>query len=340
MSWDEVEGVEWLITGGTGSLGKAIVEYLLRNKEAKGIRIYSRDEYKQWKMKQFIQENYGRTAPVSFLIGDVRDKERLSRALNGVDYVTNAAAMKQVPACEDDPMEAIKTNINGAMNVINCSIDAGVKKVMHISTDKAVYPINLYGATKTVAEKLFIDGNTYAPERTLFSCCRYGNVLGSRGSLIQLIQEKIKANQPIPLTHPDMTRFFVSLKTMVPFIIDKLLTMEGSEIFIPEMQSCRIIDLISCFGKDLTVEEIGIREGEKLHEDIISSEEIKHTKRYFGSDKKFGYFMITSDINPDYKEGMNKDSLNSFNNTHKLEENELQDFIKDFMEENNGANNV
>lgn len=280
MSWGDIDNTEWLITGGTGSLGKRLVSKLLTIKNVKGIRIYSRDEFKQWQLKQALNESLGEV-PISFLIGDIRDKERLNRACNGVTYIINAAAMKQVPACENDPFEAVKTNIRGSQNIINAAIDNNVKKVMHVSTDKAVEPINLYGATKMVAEKLFIDGNTYSPGKTKFSVCRYGNVLGSRGSIIQIIENCIKENKNVPLTHKDMTRFFVTLKTMSEFIINNILSCEGGEIFIPEMKSMKIIDLIQYFTNN--IQEIGIREGEKIHETIISEDEIKNTKYFAGN---------------------------------------------------------
>lgn len=282
MSWDDIDNTEWLITGGTGSLGKRLVSKLLNTKNVRGIRIYSRDEFKQWQFKQILNEMLG-DVPVSFLIGDVRDKERLNRACNRVDYIINTAAMKQVPACEEDPFEAIKTNVVGAQNVIDAAIDNKVKKVMHISTDKAADPINLYGATKMVAEKLFIDGNIYSPGRTRFSVCRYGNVLGSRGSIIQIIENCIEEKTPIPITDLEMTRFFVTLKQMSEFIIQNIFSIEGGEIFIPEMKSLKIIDLIRYFaGENHDIKEIGIRNGEKIHETIISENEAFYTKYYQG----------------------------------------------------------
>lgn len=326
MTWEDVERTEWLITGGTGSLGKTLIGILLNVPNIKGIRIYSRDEFKQWQLKQKIQElqkNHGLSVNISFLIGDVRDKQRLSRAMNGVDYVINAAAMKQVPACEDDPLEAIKTNINGAVNVIDCAIDNRVKKVLHISTDKAVYPINLYGATKMAAEKLFINSNVYAPGRTRFSCCRYGNVLGSRGSIIQVIEKCIDEKKAIPLTHPEMTRFFVTLEKMAEFIIESLFSMEGGEIFIPKMSSMKITDIISSVaGEDATTDVIGIRDGEKIHETIISYEESEFLKEFDD------YYIIDKYLKNKKKEYEMK-SIDSYSNQDFLTGKEVDKFLEE-----------
>jgi FlaA1/EpsC-like NDP-sugar epimerase len=297
---------EILVTGGTGSLGSTLVKKFLsmpKENQPKGIRIYSRDEFKQWKLKNEIDAQFT-GAPVSYLLGDVRDKIRLSRAMNGVDGVINTAALKQVPACEYNPIEAVHTNINGAENIIDCAIDNKVKKVLHISTDKAVYPVNLYGATKTVAEKLFLHAGIYAPDKTSFSCCRYGNVMASRGSLIPLLKEQFEKTSKVTLTHPDMTRFFVSLDYVTEFILHKLCIMKGEEIFVPKMPTIKIADLIKAVVPDAQIEITGIRPGEKLHEILITPEESENTivhDFYFTITKQFQdarRWTYSSDMNP------------------------------------------
>ena len=280
---------EILITGGTGSLGTTLLSTFLCMKDGpKGIRIFSRDEFKQWNVAKNLNKKFP-GAPVSFLLGDVRDKQRLDRAMAGVDFVINTAAMKQVPACEYNPIEAVRTNIHGAENIIDCAIDNKVKRALHISTDKAVYPVNLYGATKTVAEKLFLHANVYSPGRTLFSCCRYGNVLSSRGSIIPLITQQAQTGE-VTLTHKDMTRFFIHLPDVADFIIDKLQIMNGGEIYVPKMPTIKIYDLIKALAPDCSIKEIGIRKGEKLHEVLITKEEAENVifhDNYFkiGKDK-------------------------------------------------------
>ena len=263
---------EILILGGTGSLGQTISKILLENYKLHGLRIFSRDEFKQWKMKNDFKNKYNQN--VSFILGDVRDKNSLDRAMNRVDIIFNAAAMKHVPACEENPFESVKTNITGAMNIIDCAIDNKIKTVMHISTDKAVYPINLYGATKTVAEKIFIFGNVYTGNHAAnFSVCRYGNVIGSRGSIIPLFLEQGKTGK-ITLTDKEMTRFWISLEQVAKFIIAKAQLAKGGEIYIPKMKSVRIIDIITAmFGDEIKIETIGIREGEKIHECLMTEEE-------------------------------------------------------------------
>lgn len=276
---DFFKGKEILITGGTGSLGSTLLTTFLCMKDGpKGIRIFSRDEFKQWNLSNNLAKKYP-NAPVSFLLGDVRDKQRLDRAMAGVDFVINTAAMKQVPACEYNPIEAVRTNIHGAENVIDCAIDNKVKRVLHISTDKAVYPVNLYGATKTVAEKLFLHANVYSPGRTLFSCCRYGNVLSSRGSIIPLIKDQAKTGE-VTLTHKEMTRFFIHLPDVADFIVDKLQIMHGGEIYVPKMPTIAIYHLIKTIAPDCLIKEIGIRKGEKLHEVLITKEESESVEFY------------------------------------------------------------
>lgn len=270
-----------LVTGGTGSFGKKFTEIVLKAYKPHSIRIYSRDELKQSEMyKQFNDER------IRFLIGDVRDKDRLSRAMNGVDIVVHAAALKQVPAAEYNPIEAVKTNINGAANVIDCAIDNGVEKIMAISTDKAVHPVNLYGTTKLVAEKLFIQGNAYTGGRgTKFSCVRYGNVVGSRGSVVPLFLEQ-KNKGTLTLTDERMTRFWITLEQGVRFVVHCIGLMHGGEVFVPKIPSMRLTDLADAMAPDARKQFIGIRPGEKINEVLLTEDEARHTKEF----KK--YFVI------------------------------------------------
>lgn len=316
------QNTEILITGGTGSLGKAITKKLIENYKPRGIRIYSRDEFKQWVMQNELKKK-GYDKNIDFLIGDVRDKDRLSRAMNRVNLVFNAAAMKQVPACENNPIEAVNTNINGARNIIDTAIDNKVGIVMHISTDKAVYPINLYGATKTVAEKLFLHSNNYTGgHNTIFSVCRYGNVIGSRGSIVPLFLEQAK-NGRITITDKRMSRFWITLDTVADFIIQAAMTTDGNEIFIPRMSSVMISDVISVLAPGIPIDEIGIRKGEKLHECLITSEESEYAKIYDN-------MWI---INKNIKEEMcDRWSYTSDNNIF-LKESEIRELIKPFIQE-------
>lgn len=254
-----------LITGGTGSFGHHFVEYALKHYKPKKLIIYSRDEFKQFQMQNRFKEYYD---VLRFFIGDVRDKERLQRAMNGVDYVIHAAALKQVPACEYNPIEAIKTNVNGACNVIDASLDAGVEKVVALSTDKAVNPINLYGGTKLVSDKLFTAANAYSGENgTIFSVVRYGNVAGSRGSVIPFFQDIIdRGGTSLPITDYRMTRFWISLEQGVELVIKALGEARGGETFISKIPSFKITDLAQAMLPGCDMPEVGIREGEKLHE--------------------------------------------------------------------------
>lgn len=268
-----------LITGGTGSFGHHFVDYILAHYKPKKIIIYSRDEY-----KQFIMSNaYKKYEDIlRFFIGDVRDKERLKMALNGVDYVIHAAALKQVPACEYNPNEAIKTNINGAMNVINASLETGVKKVVALSTDKAVNPINLYGGTKLVSDKLFTAANSYSgKDGTRFAVVRYGNVAGSRGSVIPFFQNIIDSGKKeLPITDIRMTRFWISLEQGVELVIKALNEAKGGETFISKIPSFKITDLAKAMCPDCIIKEVGIREGEKLHEVMVTREDSLNTYEY------------------------------------------------------------
>ena len=262
-----------LITGGTGSFGKKMTQTLLAEKNPKKVIIFSRDELKQHEMRVA-----GYTDPrLRYFIGDVRDRERLVRAMHGVDIVIHAAALKQVPACEYNPMEAIKTNILGSSNVIEAALDAGVGKVLALSTDKAVSPANLYGGTKLVAEKLFIQSNAYAAgTATRYACVRYGNVVGSRGSIVPLFL-KLRASGKITVTDERMTRFWLSLEQGVHFVIHCIEQMEGGEVFVPKIPSTKVIDLAKAIAPEAEIEIIGIRPGEKLHEDLLSVDEARHT---------------------------------------------------------------
>jgi UDP-N-acetylglucosamine 4,6-dehydratase len=261
-----------LVTGGTGSFGRQFADTVLRRFEPRKLIIFSRDELKQSEMsRDFSAPN------VRFFVGDVRDPDRLRRAMHGVDIVVHAAAMKQVPACEYNPFEAVKTNVLGGANVIDAAIDTGVKKVLAISTDKAVNPVNLYGATKLCAEKLFVQGNSYAGEKgTRFSCARYGNVVGSRGSVIPLFIEQRRTGV-ITVTDQRMTRFWITLQQGVDFVIQSLGVMEGGEIFVPKIPSMRILDLTEAIAPGIEIRYTGIRGGEKVHEVLVSEDESQHT---------------------------------------------------------------
>ena len=274
-----LNGKTILVTGGTGSFGHHFVDYVLTHYKPKKLIIYSRDEY-----KQFIMDNeYAAYRDIlRFFIGDVRDEGRLSMAFKGVDYVIHAAALKQVPACEYNPNEAIKTNVNGAMNVINAALAAGVKKVVALSTDKAVNPINLYGGTKLVSDKLFLAANAYGGENgTRFSVVRYGNVAGSRGSVIPFFQNIIdKGGKELPITDYRMTRFWISLEQGVELVIKALEESRGGETFISKIPSFRITDLAEAMLPGCAKPEVGIREGEKLHEIMVTMEDSLHTYEY------------------------------------------------------------
>ena len=269
-----------LVTGGTGSFGNHFVEYALTHYKPKKLIIYSRDEYKQFVMSNKYKEY---KEILRFFIGDVRDKERLSVALNGVDYVIHAAAMKQVPTCEYNPIEAVKTNINGAMNVVDAVLNSkSVKKVVALSSDKSVNPINLYGGTKLVSDKLFIAANAYAGSRDLsFSVVRYGNVAGSRGSVIPFFNNIIKAGKnELPITDYRMTRFWINLEQGVELVIKALSDAKGGETFISKIPSFKITDLAQAMLPGCKMPEVGIREGEKLHEVMVTREDSTNTYEY------------------------------------------------------------
>lgn len=268
-----------LITGGTGSFGKYFTKYVMEHYNPRKIIIYSRDEFKQWMMQNEFKEYEDK---LRFFIGDVRDQERLRRAFEGVDYVIHAAALKQVPACEYNPNEAIKTNIHGAMNVIEASLDAGVKKVVALSTDKAVNPVNLYGGTKLVSDKLFVAANAYVGNKDVnFSIVRYGNVAGSRGSIIPLFRDIIaKGGTELPITDVRMTRFWISLEEGIELVIKALEEAKGGETFISKIPSFKITDLAEAMLPGCKIKEIGIRPGEKLHEIMVTTEDSFTTYEY------------------------------------------------------------
>lgn len=315
-----LDGKTILVTGGTGSFGNHFTQYVLHNYDPKKIIIYSRDEYKQFLMRDKYKDYEDK---LRFFIGDVRDGERLRMAMRGVDYVIHAAALKQVPACEYNPNEAIKTNVNGAMNIINVSLEVGVQKVVALSTDKAVNPINLYGGTKLVSDKLFCAANSYSgDDGTSFSVVRYGNVAGSRGSVIPFFQNIINnGGTKLPITDYRMTRFWISLEQGVELVLKALKDARGGETFISKIPSFKITDLAEAMLPRCETYEVGIREGEKLHEIMITREDSLHTYEY---DKNFIIYPQynwwgESDIIPggkpveaefEYSSGLNKEWLN------------------------------
>ncbi len=318
-----------LITGGTGSFGKAFTRYVLENYEPKKIIIYSRDEFKQFIMQNEFKDH---ASKLRFFIGDVRDRDRLARAFEGVDYVVHAAALKQVPTCEYNPAEAIKTNIGGAQNVIDAALDMGVRKVVALSTDKAVNPVNLYGGTKLVSDKLFIAANAYAGGKDIcFSIVRYGNVAGSRGSVIPLFYNIIKnGGTELPITDYRMTRFWISLREGVQLVIKALEEAKGGETFISKIPSFKITDLAEAMLPGCPKPEVGIREGEKLHEVMVAVEDAPYTYEY---DKHFIVYpqMVWSEKRravPTGKKVEEGFSYNSGNNTQWLCVEEIRERIK------------
>ena len=313
-----------LVTGGTGSFGKTFVRTLLDETRARRIIVYSRDELKQFEMR----EAFGEERRLRFFIGDVRDKPRLERALDGVQVVVHAAALKQVPAAEYNPFEAVKTNVYGAQNIIDASIDRGVERVLALSTDKASSPINLYGATKLVSDKLFIAGNAYAGgKRTRFAVVRYGNVVGSRGSVIPFFK-RVAPTGVVPITDPRMTRFWITLEQGVRFVMDSVERMEGGELFVPKIPSMRLTDLAEAVAPGAKLEVVGIRPGEKLHEEMISENDARRTL------DMGGYFVIQPEMDwwPNTLEGDGLPegfSYSSDTNTNWLSVPELREMVRD-----------
>ena len=301
-----LDGKIILVTGGTGSFGKFFIRKILKEYNPRKVIVFSRDEFKQYEMEKSFNDERLR-----FFLGDIRDKDRLYRAFDGVDYVIHAAALKQVPLLEYNPIEAVKTNIIGAQNIIEAAIDRGVKKVVSLSTDKAVNPINLYGATKLCMEKLFVAANSYAGGKvTRFSIVRYGNVVGSRGSVIPFFKKLIeKGEKKLPITDEKMTRFWITLDDAVSLVMYALSESVGGEIFVPYIPSMRIVDLAKAMLPECEFEIIGIRPGEKINETLISEDESRHTV-LVEDDKGNQYFVIlpefefeTRDINKWYKKG-------------------------------------
>lgn len=292
-----LSGKTILVTGGTGSFGKKFIGNVLKH-DVKKVIVFSRDELKQYEMSQEYTDSRLR-----FFIGDVRDKDRLYRAFDGVDIVIHAAALKHVGACEYNPFEAIKTNIYGAQNIIEAAIDRGVEKVIALSTDKAAAPVNLYGATKLASDKLFVAANSYVGAKTTkFSVVRYGNVVGSRGSVIPFFK-KMASTGRLPVTDERMTRFWLTLDAAVHFVIGSLGRMEGGEIFVPKIPSMKILDLAKAIAPDAEIDIVGIRPGEKLHEAMITEDDARHTIEYPQ------YYVITPEFSwwsETHKHGMNK----------------------------------
>lgn len=317
-----------LITGGTGSFGKKFTRRILNEYDPKKIIIYSRDEYKQFLMQRQFKDYEKK---LRFFIGDVRDEKRLYRAFDGVDVVIHAAALKQVPAAEYNPIEAIKTNIHGAENIINASIDKGVKKVIALSTDKAVNPVNLYGATKLVSDKLFVSGNAYVgAKETLFSVVRYGNVSGSRGSVIPFFKSLIDQNKNIlPITDFRMTRFWITLDDAVDLVIKAIEEAKGGELYVKKCPSFKVTDLARAMEYDCEFEDVGIRPGEKLHEVMVTEEDSRTTYEYDD------HYIIYPDF--DWWENVNNKSggqkvedrfrYSSDNNKHWLSVDEIRDLL-------------
>lgn len=326
-----LDGKTILITGGTGSFGKKFLEMIFQKYQPKKVIIYSRDEFKQSVMQTEYRDKVD-ISKVRFFIGDVRDRERLYRAFEGVDYVIHAAAMKQVPTCEYNPMEAIKTNIHGAQNVIEAALDKGVKKVVALSTDKAVNPINLYGGTKLVSDKLFIAANAYSGQSgTVFSVVRYGNVAGSRGSVIPIWENLIRNGQKkLGVTDMRMTRFWITLEQGVELVFKALEESKGGETFISKIPSFHIGDLAKAMLPDCEIEEIGIREGEKLHEVMVTRDDSRSTYEY---DKHYIVYPEytwhkKSDIVPGGKKVEDGFEYNSGTNTKWLDVEGLREALK------------
>ena len=328
-----------LITGGTGSFGNALTEYLLKQTEIRRVVIFSRDEYKQFLMRRKFSEHDHR---LRFFIGDIRDEQRIHRALDGIDYVVHAAAMKQVPACEYNPIEAIKTNINGATNLINAVLDApSVKKVIALSTDKAVNPINLYGGTKLVSDKLFSAANSYrGSKECTFSLVRYGNVAGSRGSVIPFFKEQLDAGvESLPLTDESMTRFWMTLDDSVNLVIKAFELSIKGETFVYKNPSFYITDLITAMGNGKGYEVVGIREGEKLHECMVTSSDSRTTYEYddhYVIYPQYDWLNHETDIIPGGKKVPANWEYTSDKNTVWLSEDDLRARLKSIIT-NNGV---
>ncbi|MBB6671696.1 UDP-N-acetylglucosamine 4,6-dehydratase (inverting) [Cohnella nanjingensis] len=322
----DVQGKVVLVTGGTGSFGRKFVRKML-DLDVRKVIVFSRDELKQYEMSQEFTDPRMR-----FFIGDVRDLERLNRAFDGVDIVIHAAALKHVTACEYNPIEAVRTNILGAQNVIDAAINRSVHRVIALSTDKAANPINLYGATKLASDKLFVAANAYVGDKpTRFSVVRYGNVVGSRGSVIPFFH-KMRQSGRVPITDERMTRFWITLDQGVQFVRDCLIRMKGGEIFVPKIPSVKITDLARIIAPDCRMEFIGIRPGEKLHEAMITEDDARKTVEFDD------YFIITPEF-PGWLEGQEgyggvplheRFSYSSHTNTHWLTDEEIRQYLGEY----------
>lgn len=324
-----------LITGGTGSFGQKFTEELLTKHDPQRIIIYSRDEFKQYMMDKDFRERFGEKArKLRFFIGDVRDKDRLYRAFQDVDYVVHAAAMKQVPACEYNPFEAIKTNIHGAQNIVDAALDMNVAKVVALSTDKAVNPINLYGGTKLVSDRLFISANAYGGAAgTRFSVVRYGNVSGSRGSVIPYFQELLdRGETKLPITDERMTRFWMTLDTAAGLVVKAIKEAHGGETYVFKNPSYKVTDIAEAMNPGGDIKIVGIREGEKLHEAMITSDDSRHTYEYDDHYIIYPYFKSWTSQIP-IKEGgkliQDNWEYNSGTNTDWLSVEDLRQMIKE-----------
>lgn len=317
-----------LVTGGSGSFGHKFVKMTLEKYNPKKVIIFCRDEMKQWEMSQ----EYTGDKRVRFFLGDVRDKDRLKRACEGVDYIVHAAAGKIVPTAEYNPFEYIKTNVFGAMNVVDCAIDCGVKRVVALSTDKACNPVNLYGATKLCSDKVFVAGNSYAGEKkTRFCVVRYGNVMGSRGSILPYFMDLARKGAEIPVTHKDMTRFLISLDKAVDLVWLALQDSKGGETYVRKCPSMKIGDLATTIAPNSKINYVGIRPGEKMHEQMISVEDARHTVEFDTYYKiqpviyEWGNFEDTADGGKPCAEGF---SYSSDSNDSWMDPEELRGFLK------------
>jgi UDP-N-acetylglucosamine 4,6-dehydratase len=271
-----LEGSSILVTGGTGSFGKAFLRYVLDNENPQRVVVFSRDELKQHEVRRMFDDD----PRLRWFIGDIRDRQRLERAMHGVDYVVHAAALKQVDTAEYNPFEYVQTNVNGSQNVVEAAIDQGVKKVVALSTDKASSPINLYGATKLCSDRMFVSANHYAAHHvTRFSVVRYGNVMGSRGSVIPVFRDLAAQGKSLPITDKRMTRFWITLPQAVQFVVDSFDLMDGGELYIPRIPSMKVVDLAEAVAPGSPTHEIGIRPGEKLHEEMIAPDDSRRTLR-------------------------------------------------------------
>lgn len=324
-----------LVTGGTGSFGKKFTEAIFKNYKPKKLIIFSRDEFKQHEMaKRFPASRH----EIRYFIGDIRDKSRLERAFDGVDYVVHAAALKQVPALEYNPTEAVKTNVLGADNIVDAAIDKGVKKVIALSTDKAVNPINLYGASKLVAEKIFIAANAYAGGKVKFAVVRYGNVMGSRGSVVEhFLKLKKEKADVFPITNEKMTRFWMTLDESVELVIKALEEAEGGEVFVPKIPSMKITDLAKVISSNCRFKTIGIRPGEKMHESLIAPDEARSAKVFKGLYVIMPQFFVNPVVRKkytSYKSVSENFTYTSDKNSDWLKENDLKRMLKKVPMEN------